>query len=99
MKKNDQIIERLENLNPSKILTWTLLFIGSIVMVTPIIFMVSTSFKTGQEVYTLSLFPKSPTFENYIFILKESKFLIWLLNSLWVASFSNVSVLFFDRFI
>ena len=99
MKKNDQIIERLENLNPSKILTWTLLFIGSIVMVTPIIFMVSTSFKTGQEVYTLSLFPKSPTFENYIFILKESKFLIWLLNSLWVATFSTVSVLFFDSLV
>ncbi len=99
MKKNDQIIERLEHLNPSKILTWTLLFIGSIVMVTPIIFMVSTSFKTGQEVYTLSLFPKSPTFENYIFILKESKFLIWLLNSLWVASFSTVSVLFFDSLV
>ena len=68
MSNNDAIIERLEGVNPVKILTWTLLFLGSIVMITPIIFMVSTSFKTGQEVYTLSLLPEKITIENYIFI-------------------------------
>ena len=58
-EKNDQIIERLDNINPQRFLLGLLLFIGG-VMVTPIIFMVSTSLKTGQEVYTLSLIPKSP---------------------------------------
>ena len=67
MSNSDQMIQRLEQINPKKILTWTLLFLGSIVMITPIIFMISTSFKTGQEVYTLSLLPQKATFENYIF--------------------------------
>ena len=68
-------------------------------MITPIIFMVSTSFKSGQEVYVLSIFPDAPTLKNYLFILEESKFLKWMLNSLWVATFSTVSVLFFDSLV
>ena len=99
MNYNDDIIKKLEGINPLKVLTWTLLFLGSIVMITPIVFMVSTSFKTGQEVYTLSLLPEKITFENYIFILNESKFIYWTLNSLWVATFSTLSVLFFDSLV
>ena len=96
MSSNVFVIERLEKINPKKVIIWTLLFIGSIIMVTPIIFMVSMSFKTGQEVYIFSLFPEKATFDNYLFVLKESKFLYWGLNSLWVATFSTLSVLFFD---
>ena len=98
MSSNVHVIERLEKINPKKVIIWTLLFIGSIIMVTPIIFMVSMSFKTGQEVYIFSLFPEKATFDNYLFVLKESKFLYWGLNSLWVATFSTLSVLFFDSF-
>ena len=99
MSSNVHVIERLEKINPKKVIIWTLLFIGSIIMVTPIIFMVSMSFKTGQEVYIFSLFPEKATFDNYLFVLKESKFLYWGLNSLWVATFSTVSVLFFDSLV
>ena len=99
MSSNVHVIERLEKINPKKVIIWTLLFIGSIIMVTPIIFMVSMSFKTGQEVYIFSLFPEKATFENYLFVLKESKFLYWGLNSLWVATFSTLSVLFFDSLV
>ena len=73
---------RLERAQPGKVILWTLLFIGGVIMITPIIFMVSTSFKTGQEVYELSIIPQKPTLENYIFILQESKFMRWMLNSL-----------------
>ncbi|MDA9776527.1 carbohydrate ABC transporter permease [Paracoccaceae bacterium] len=68
-------------------------------MITPIVFMASTSFKTGQEIYSLSIIPDQPSLENYIYILNESKFLRWMLNSLWVATFSTVSVLFFDSLV
>ena len=92
-------MSQLEKLRPARVITWTLLFLGGVVMITPIIFMVSTSFKSGQEVYVLSIFPDAPTLKNYLFILEESKFLKWMLNSLWVATFSTVSVLFFDSLV
>ena len=92
-------MSQLEKLCPARVITWTLLFLGGVVMVTPIIFMVSTSFKSGQEVYVLSIFPDAPTLKNYLFILEDSKFLKWMLNSLWVATFSTASVLFFDSLV
>lgn len=92
-------MSQLEKLRPARVITWTLLFLGGVVMITPIIFMVSTSFKSGQEVYVLSIFPDAPTLKNYLFILEESKFLKWMLNSLWVATFSTASVLFFDSLV
>ncbi|MEK9617767.1 MAG: carbohydrate ABC transporter permease [Deltaproteobacteria bacterium] len=92
-------MSQLEKLRPARVITWTLLFLGGVVMVTPIIFMVSTSFKSGQEVYVLSIFPDAPTLKNYLFILEDSKFLKWMLNSLWVATFSTASVLFFDSLV
>ena len=96
MKDMNATIARLERARPGKIILWTLLFLGGVVMITPIVFMASTSFKTGQEVFELSVIPDRPTLENYMFILQESKFLRWMLNSLWVATFSTASVLFFD---
>ena len=93
------LIYKLEKTNPKKIILWTLLFLGGVVMITPIVFMASTSFKTGQEIYFLNIIPKDPTLENYNFILFESKFVRWFLNSLWVATFSTVSVLFFDSLV
>ena len=92
-------IARLERARPGNIILWTLLFLGGVVMITPIVFMASTSFKTGQEVFELSVIPDRPTLENYMFILQESKFLRWMLNSLWVATFSTASVLFFDSLV
>ena len=90
---------RLERARPSKVILWTLLFLGGVVMITPIVFMAATSFKTGQEVFELSIIPDRPTLENYLFILQESKFMRWMLNSLWVATFSTASVLFFDSLV
>ena len=90
---------RLERARPGTVILWTLLFLGGVVMITPIVFMAATSFKTGQEVYELSIIPDKPTLANYVFILQESKFMRWMLNSLWVATFSTASVLFFDSLV
>jgi multiple sugar transport system permease protein len=92
-------IAYLEKIQPGKIIIWTLLFLGGVVMITPLAFMISTSFKTGTEVFNLGIIPENPTLKNYIFILNESKFLRWMLNSLWVATFSTVSVVFFDSLV
>ena len=70
-------------------------FIGA-VMVFPFIWMVATSFKTGAEVYSLKLIPSSPTWENYVKVLKGSDFPKWFFNSFLIAGITTVSVLIFD---
>ena len=92
-------IAYLEKIQPTKIIIWTLLFLGGVVMITPLAFMISTSFKTGADVFSLGIIPKNPTLENYIYIWTESKFSRWMLNSLWVATFSTASVVFFDSLV
>ena len=67
-------IAYLERIKPTKIIIWTLLFLGGIVMVTPLAFMISTSFKTGADVFSLGIIPKNPTLENYLYIWTESQF-------------------------
>ena len=99
MIDNAARIAYLERIKPSKIIIWTLLFLGGVVMITPLAFMISTSLKTGADVFSLGIIPKNPTLENYVNIWTESKFSRWLLNSLWVATFSTLSVLFFDSLV
>ena len=92
-------IAYLERIKPTKIIIWTLLFLGGIVMVTPLAFMISTSFKTGADVFSLGIIPKNPTLENYLYIWTESQFSRWMLYSLWVATFRTASVVFFDSLV
>ena len=79
-----------------EILAWTLLAIGGIVMMTPLVYMVATSLKLSSEVYDLNLIPREPTLENYIFIFKNTRFGLWFLNSLVTSALVTLSVLFFD---
>ncbi|MHA1564410.1 MAG: carbohydrate ABC transporter permease, partial [Alphaproteobacteria bacterium] len=55
-------------LRPAKVLMWSILMVGGLLMVLPFIFMVSTSFKFNNEIYELSLLPKRPTISNYQFL-------------------------------
>jgi len=85
--------------NPGRIVMWTLLFLGGIVMITPIIFMISTSLKFPHEIYDLRLIPNEPTLENYIFVLEDGRFFRWFLNSLFIATIVTISNLFFDALV
>ena len=82
--------------DPRKILIWTLLALGGIVMIMPFAFMISTSLKGRGEVYDLRLVPLAPTLENYAYLFRETKFVRWFLNSFSIAAVSTISVLFFD---
>ena len=84
---------------PGRIATFTLLFLGGVVMVMPLLFMLATSLKTGSEVYELHFLPRAPTLENYIEILGRSPFGRWFLVSFTVATLCTLSVLFFDSLI
>ncbi|CAN7655517.1 carbohydrate ABC transporter permease [Aminobacter sp. LjRoot7] len=87
------------NVKPGRILTWTLLFIGGLIMVTPLAFMFSTSFKTAGQVYDLRLIPAAPTLNNYIAILADGRFMRWFFNSMFVAVMVTLSNVFFDSLV
>jgi trehalose/maltose transport system permease protein len=60
----------------------------SIVSVFPFVYAVSTSLKSGSELFDSSLWPKSPSFANYIslFTVAEQPFGRHLLNSIMVST-------------
>ena len=91
--------EKKIKLNPKKIVIWTFLFIGAVIMMTPIIFMFSASFKNNDQIYDLALFSSDFTLDNYIYIIENTDFIIWLLNSLFVSLFTTFCVLFFDSLV
>jgi multiple sugar transport system permease protein len=84
---------------PGRVVAWTLLLLGGVLMVTPFVYMLATSFKPNAEVYELSLLPRSPTLANYGRLLGASGFPRWLLNSFAIATVTTLSVLFFDSLV
>ena len=87
------------SISPGRIVSWTLLFLGGVVMVTPLLWMFSTSLKYPHEVYNLKIIPDEPTFENYIFLYENSRFLLWFFNSILIATLTTLSVVFFDSLV
>jgi multiple sugar transport system permease protein len=87
------------NLRPGRIIAWTLLFIGGLIMVTPLAFMFSTSLKTAGQVYDLRLIPSAPTLANYVTILADGRFVRWFMNSMIVAVVVTLSNVFFDSLV
>lgn len=86
-------------ISPKKIIIWTLLAIGAVLMMTPIIFMFSASFKYNDQIYELALISSEPTLSNYIYLFGNTEFLSWFLNSAFVALLTTISVLFFDSMV
>ncbi len=86
-------------IRPGRIVVWTLLFIGGLIMITPLAFMFSTSFKTAGQVYDLRLIPAAPTLANYVAILADGRFMRWFLNSMIVAVIVTLSNVFFDSLV
>lgn len=87
------------SIRPGRVVAWTLLVIGGLIMVTPLAFMFSTSLKTAGQVYDLRLIPSAPTLQNYVTILADGRFMRWFLNSMIVAVAVTVSNVFFDSLV
>ena len=89
----------MRQIRPGRILTWTLLFIGGVIMVTPLLFMLSTSLKDASQVYDLRVIPAAPTLDNYVEILSDGRFTRWFINSTIVAAIVTLSNVFFDSLV
>lgn len=80
-------------------LTYLLLTLGALITLFPFAWMLLTSFKGFQELFTLGFWPQDPTFSNYQQVLTQTKFLTWFANSLLIATITTISVLFFDSLV
>ncbi len=90
---------RLTSIRPGRVIAWTLLAIGGLIMVTPLIFMLTTSLKDASQVYDLRIVPASPSLDNYVEILSDGRFLRWFGNSMIVAVTVTISNVFFDSLV
>jgi len=95
-----RFVER-SSFNPrsGRIIAWTLLFLGGLVMLTPLLFMFSTSLKYSSDVYDLRLVPADPTIDNYVQVLSDGRFLRWFVNSVVIATVVTISNVFFDSLV
>jgi len=88
-----------KRMEPARVIRWTILFLGGVVMVMPIVFMLSTSFKWPHEIYNLMIIPDDPTIENYTYVLEDGRFYKWFINSLIVATITTISAVIFDSLV
>ena len=89
----------MHNVDPLRVLRWTLLFIGGLLMIAPLAYMFTSSLKSGSDIYDLRLIPSDPTLQNYREVLSDGRFLRWFLNSTFVAVCVTLSTLFFDSLV
>src|SRR5215203_2471256 len=57
--------------------------------------MVSSAFKPGQDVYSLSIIPESPTLDNFRYVFTEVPFPRYMFNSFFVSATVTVIALLF----
>jgi len=71
------------------------LFLFSILMILPLIFLVSNAFKTPQEMlaWPPTVIPANPTLDNFAAVLGQTPLLQWIANSLMFAGLSTVAIL------
>ena len=82
-----------------RMVTWLLLLTGGLVMLTPLLYMFSTSLKDASDVYDLRLVPAAPTLDNYVKVLSDGRFLRWFANSIGIATVVTFSNVFFDSLV
>jgi ABC-type glycerol-3-phosphate transport system permease component len=73
-----------------KVAIYALLLLGMLIVATPFIWMLSSSLKPEGEilVYPPKLIPETFTLENYRYVLKETRYLTFVKNSLIVVTFT-----------
>lgn len=65
-------------------------------MIFPFVWMISSSFKRPQDLYSLSLIPPVFTLNSYQTVIQDTAYIRWFANSLIIATITTLSVAFFD---
>lgn len=101
MDWNQRLQKRLENWPRSmrQLLFYTLLTAGALAFLLPFLYMASTAFKGPREVFSLSLFPREPTLDNFKAVFTQIPIGKALLNSIFVYGVQTLSVLVFSSIV
>lgn len=93
-------LERVERTNRKRRLgrigLTLVLLAGGLLMIFPFVWMISSSFKRPQDIYSLSLIPPVFTLDSYRQVLQDTSYVRWFANSLIIAAITTASVAFFD---
>ncbi|MFL6557741.1 MAG: carbohydrate ABC transporter permease [Bacillus sp. (in: firmicutes)] len=94
-------IQHKKEWNIKNLVVFLILLLGSIVLLTPLWWMISTSLKSPQEIlqYPPSFFPKHFLFSNYIAAWKTGDFTRWSINTLVIAVASTVGNVLINSFV
>lgn len=83
-----------KNFNFKKIIKYTiiysLLIFISILILSPVVWIVGSSFNPGKTLFSTTLIPKNPTIQHYIDLFKETDYPIWFKNTLKIATMNMV---------
>lgn len=74
----------------TKVTGHTLLIVLSFIAVFPLVWMVSTSLKAENAIFTLDLIPSAPTLDNYRFVMEEIPFARMMANTISMATLQTV---------
>ncbi len=80
----------MKRLNLKKIMFYLSLSFLVVIFIFPIFYMVMATFKAQNEFYSYGFLPKSPSFDNYINILLNSNFNIYLKNTIITTVASTI---------
>ena len=75
------------NMKTRNLSKYLLLSLGLLVVIIPMFYMITSSMKPNLEVfqYPPRLFPKQWTLENYVYVMNNTKFMRYLLNTIFVS--------------
>lgn len=77
-------------------LVWMLVaLVLALMTIFPLLWMLSIAFKTQTEVFQPNIWPKAPTWDNFIYVLTQVPFGQYLLNSFIVSAAVTVLALWF----
>jgi len=67
----------------------------ALMTVVPLLYMISIGFKTPTDVFQPNLIPKTPTWNNYVYVLTAVPFVRYLINTFVVSVVVTVLALWF----
>jgi len=82
-------------LRPAHTILYLATGILALMTVAPLLFMLSMSFKQGNEVFASNLIPSRPTLDNFLYVFTQLDFFRFLANTLFVSASVTVIALFF----
>ena len=92
---NRNTLGKPTSFDASLLLVYALLVLISVVILTPVLWIVLASFKAGGGLYSSSFFPKELTVDNYVRLFTSTDFPLWFGNSFRIAVLNTVICLFF----